>query len=110
MLYGYLEEIHQIDQGALNSVAQDIIEEQGGPMEDPSATLPPLDTPSQLISPEPAADNGGKDHAAPTSETDNRLASMEQSMSSLTDAVRQELQLLRQALLNQKDPDDDPEI
>lgn len=110
MLYGYLEEIHQIDQGALNSVAEDIIEEQGGPMEDTGATLPPLDTPSPLILPEPAADSGATDHAAPASETDHRLASMEQSMSSLTDAVRQELQLLRQALLNQKAPDDDTEI
>jgi len=109
LLYGYLEEIHHIDQAALNSVAQDIIEEQGGPVEDSSATLPPLDAPSPLTLPETTAISGETDHAGSPPETDQRLASMEQSMSSLTDAVRQELQLLRRALLNQKDPDDDPE-
>jgi general secretion pathway protein A len=110
LLYGYLEEIHRIDQAALNSVAQDIIEEQGGPVEDTSATLPPLDAPSPLALPETTAISGETEHAGSSPETDERLASMEQSMSSLTDAVRQELQLLRQALLNQKDPDDDTEI
>jgi putative secretion ATPase (PEP-CTERM system associated) len=116
LLYGYLEEVHAIDREALNSVANDIIEEQGGvsdvdpmpmiaPPEEPSLqiesdTVAPPSPPPPPVSPTPAPSKA-KD------EPDNRLAAVEQSMSDLTGAVREELALLRKALLNQKDPDDD---
>lgn len=109
LLYGYLEELHRIDPVVLNSVAQDIIEEQGGPVDDTGASLPPLDTPGQLSSSDSLAPGIAPVHAPASSDTDERLASMEQSMSSLTESVRNELMLLRQALLNQKDPEDDSE-
>ena len=53
--------------------------------------------------PSPVARSPGK----PDKEADGRLAAVEQSMTDLTGAVREELTLLRQALLNQKDPDDE---
>ena len=109
LLYGYLEEIHQIDEVALNSVAQDIIEEQGGPIDEVASSPPPLDPQAQLASPASVRAPASQGAASPesSSDTDDRLASVEQSMSDLNDSVRQELVLLRQALLNQKDPDDE---
>jgi general secretion pathway protein A len=111
LLYGYLEEIHQIDRAGLNSVANDILEEQGGPVDEGPMTPAPFeysiesepeDAPSRQIAPAPAA------QAKPAAGAeDKRLAAVEQSMTDLTGAVREELALLRKALLNQKDADED---
>ena len=92
---------------ALTSVAQDIIEEQGGPVDESADALPPLDSQIHLAAPGRAPANGDTASLESPSKADDRLASMEQSMSDLTDSVRQELVLLRHALLNQKDPDDE---
>ena len=110
LLYGYLEEIHAIDREGLRSVANDIIEEQGGPADADSMELPPLEIPPQLELDEPAEPQPAptkRRSSKPPPESDGRLAAVEQSMTDLTGAVREELALLRKALLNQKDPDDD---
>ena len=110
LLYGYLEEIHAIDREGLRSVANDIIEEQGGSADSDLMELPPLEISPQLALDEPAETQGvstTQPSKKPSSESDGRLAAVEQSMTDLTGAVREELALLRKALLNQKDPDDD---
>ncbi len=109
LLYGYLEEVHEINQHCLNSVASDIIEEQGGPA-DESITLPPLDVSPQIASDELKVEPRAAPvppKSTPPAEADNRLAAVEQSMTDLTGAVREELALLRKALLNQKDLGED---
>ena len=111
LLYGYLEEIHEINRECLNSVANDIIEEQGGPDEPESVSLPPLEPSPQIglesdEAPSPATVTP-KPSRRPAAGADKRLSAVEQSMTDLTGAVREELSLLRKALLNQKDPDDD---
>ncbi len=75
-------------------------EEPSLQIESDTAAAPPPPPPPPPVSPTPAPSKA-KD------EPDNRLAAVEQSMSDLTGAVREELALLRKALLNQKDPDDD---
>jgi len=109
LLYGYLEETHEINRDGLNSVANDIIEEQGGGVDDEPIRPPSLDTPSdfELEAPEPPQIESATPAESVDRDSDKRLAAMEQSMSNLTGAVREELALLRKALLNQKDPDED---
>jgi len=116
LLYGYLEEIHEINREGLNSVANDIIEEQGGVSDvDPMPMIAPPEEPSLQIEsdtaaappPPPAPVSPTPAPSKPKDAPDNRLAAVEQSMTDLTGAVREELALLRKALLNQKDPDDD---
>jgi hypothetical protein len=78
--------------------------------------MPPLGSieetepePVALSAPKSKKPTGGSPRTKPVEEgeDDSRLAAVEQSMTDLTDAVRQELSLLRQALLNQKDHDED---
>ena len=114
LLYGYLEEVHEIDREALSSVANDIIEEQGGVSDvDPMPMIAPPEEPSLQIEsdtaapPSPPPVSPTPAPSKPKNAPDNRLAAVEQSMTDLTGAVREELALLRKALLNQKDPDDD---
>ncbi len=111
MLYGYLEEIHEINRDGLNSVANDIIEEQGSPVDSDHMELPPLEISPQIDSDEQPAGTQSmstpRPSSTPSTESDSRLAAVEQSMADLTGAVREELTLLRKALLNQRDPDDD---
>jgi general secretion pathway protein A len=110
MLYGYLEELHEINREGLTSVANDIIEEQGGPADNEPMSLPPLEISPQIESDELADEPPAsvpRSATRPPAEADNRLAAVEQSMTDLTGAVREELALLRKALLNQKDPDDE---
>ena len=81
---------------ALETVAGDIVEEQGlGPeperLPDPGlGSLPP-----------PPAASGELDRR---DTEDNRLAAVEQSVSSLADALREELALLRQTLTERDKP------
>jgi putative secretion ATPase (PEP-CTERM system associated) len=110
MLYGYLEELHELNGGSLKSVANDIIEEQGGSADSDLMELAPLEVSPQLeldepleTLPRPTAQPSSK----PSTEADGRLAAVEQSMTDLTGAVREELTLLRKALLDQKDPGED---
>ncbi len=71
-------------------------EEPSLQIESDTAAAPP----PPPVSPTPAP-------SKPKDAPGNRLAAVEQSMTDLTGAVREELALLRKALLNQKDPDDD---
>ena len=110
-LYGHLEELHKINGESLEAVRADIMEEQAAR---------PSPTRSQCRGDHFRAgrlvDHGagerpssGVDGAMPgQTGTDERLTAVESSMASLTDAVLQELSLLRQALL-QSSQDKDPE-
>ena len=93
LLFAYLEELRDIGPDALAEVARDIAEEQGGttgPHNRPVSSHP---RPTEQLS---EIDRGGG-----TADTRERLRTMESNMASLTDAVREELSLLRQALLEQ---------
>jgi len=110
LLYGYLEETHEISREGLNSVANDIIEEQGGgAIDEEPMSLAPTDLSSDFeLEESPPLQIAPAQPTKPANgESDQRLAAMEQSMSDLTGAVRDELALLRKAHLNQKDPDED---
>ena len=50
LLYGYLEEVHEIDREALHSVANDVIEEQGGVSDVEPISLPPEEPSPQIES------------------------------------------------------------
>jgi putative secretion ATPase (PEP-CTERM system associated) len=106
LLYGYLEELKAIDVAAFDAVASDIVEEHGGGDIGPEpAPLAPA--PGSTIEYQPAR------RAAPaTPADDTRLSAVETSVASLTEAVREELHLLRKALLEgagarRTKPDDD---
>ena len=108
LLFGYLEELHELDMEALSSVAHDIIEEQMGPSPHEDDGLPSLESlvggqsGDALPSP-PRESSRPKTRIEADPESSQRLAAMEQSMSDLTNAVRQELSLLREALLQKKE-------
>ena len=107
LLYGYLEELHEIDQPALNAVASDIIEEQGG---GPSTALaggapaPSLQAPEFNEAAPLASDTELPEPAVPAN--DERLAAVENSVASLAGALKEELSLLREALLARQKGDD----
>ena len=110
LLYGYLEEVHEINREVLKSVANDIIEEQGGFSDVEPMIMPPEELSPQIESDTAATPPSISPIPAPSKSednSDNRIAAVEQSMTDLTGAVREELALLRKALLNQTDPDDD---
>ena len=100
MLYGYLEGLHVIDSRAVESVTADIIEEQGGGDDDVAEGAPEVLGPAARETP------------AGTPADDGRLSAVEESVTSLADALKQEMGLLREALLSQastrrREPDDD---
>ncbi len=109
LLYGYLQKIHQIKRDVLDSVVNEIINEQGEP------TNP---IPSERLSLESLPKSGSQAFRDLLSESaklpssqvsndaDTRLAAVEQSMEDLTRAVREQLALLREALLRQRDTDE----
>ena len=113
LLYGYLEEIHEISRDALDSVANDIIEEQGGLSDVDVVGFSPEEPPLQIepdsTTPQSSTRSGVQGGASRNSgkEANDRLAAVEQSMTDLTGAVREELALLRKALLNQRDSNED---
>lgn len=122
LLYGYLEELHEINRVALDSVVNDIIDEQGDPTNSiPMDTSIPelsfqiepqgsVDIPSEpLLRPSspPPAKSSRQPSSQSSDDSESRLAAVEQSMTDLTGAVREELALLRKALLAQRDTSDD---
>ena len=126
LLYGYLEELHEINRVALDSVVNDIIDEQGDPTNSiPLDTSVPelsfqiepqgsVDIPSEpLLRPSspppssPPAKSSSQPSSQSSDDSESRLAAVEQSMTDLTGAVREELALLRKALLAQRDASDD---
>lgn len=97
LLFGSLEELSVIGPEALETVAGDIVEEQGlGDEPEPvqSASLGSLPTPEVPATAVRSNGNG----------EDGRLAAVEQSVSTLADAVREELSLLRQTLIERDKP------
>ena len=109
LLFGCLEELHTLDGDALRSVARDIVEEHGGGIEDEPKMAPP--DPSSVVGimegggqpgggngalPPAGAGNGAADHMR---NQDDRLKSMENSMAELTNAMKDELSLLREAMV-----------
>jgi general secretion pathway protein A len=111
LLFGYLEELHHIGSEAIKAVTDEISEEQGGPDDAP---LPPAVPAPRLVSPASRsagqADkprNGGqapaKPAAAPEEEADpDRMAAVEKSVVDLASTLREELSLLRRALLDKE--------
>jgi len=96
LLFGSLEQLSHLDAAALETVAQDMLEEQGlGPDPVPEPAPEPV---VRAISPSP-----GEVDTAPPAES-QRLAAVEQSVTTLADAVREELALLRQTLLEREKP------
>ena len=95
LLFAYLEELHEIGPDALAEVARDIAEEQGGSTG--PQTKPTTARQGSSRESAPPAEQGNGD-----AQTEDRLNAMENNMASFTDAVREELSLLRQALLEQK--------
>jgi len=111
LLYGCLEELHTLDRTALEAVSHDIVEEQGGGA-DEDARLEGGPGPGELRPPPPrlegsngarpqGAGNGAQGHGGADSahRQEERLKSVEHSMIELTSAMREELSLLRQAML-----------
>ncbi len=107
LLYGCLEELHTLDSEALAAVAADIVEEQGASTASRAALAhlrgeePPQSSPERVEYSE-----GGltmkmnvaqKTSAGPD---DTRLAAVETNMAALTEAFRQELSSLRDAILD----------
>jgi putative secretion ATPase (PEP-CTERM system associated) len=90
LLYAFLEGLHRIDEAAVKSVTADIIEEHGGVDEDVAEGAPELALPytDSLATP-----------AAPAA--DGRLAAVESSVASLASALKEEMGLLRETLLEQ---------
>lgn len=100
LLFAYLEEKHQIDEDMVRTVAKDIIEEQGGELENTGSIL-------RLSIPEVGDDEPGDlQHGAGRRDAlslnqEKRLGAVEESVTALTEAMRQELSMLRQALAQQ---------
>ena len=112
LLYGCLEELHEIDREAVSAVTQDILEEQGGAELDEVAGSNGGDTP-----PEPLRSSGvtggfrdfhmggGPSSLANPDEARRhaeRLASVEHSMVALANIMREELSQLRKELKSQR--------
>ena len=90
LLFAYLEELHEIGPEALREVAKDIVEEQGGS----------TDIHAKPVRGSPVSSSSDADlEEGQGQETRQRLTAVESSMASLTDAVREELAMLREALL-----------
>ncbi|MFT5392960.1 MAG: general secretion pathway protein A [Gammaproteobacteria bacterium] len=97
LLFGSLEELKVLGADALQTVAGDIMEEQGlGPEPDPV----PMSVPG-VLAPLPIEPNAA---TAANGQGDQRLAAVESSVSNLADAVREELALLRQTLADRDKP------
>ncbi|MCH9671999.1 MAG: ATPase, partial [Gammaproteobacteria bacterium] len=90
LLYGCLEEELTIDRSSLDAVCSDIINEQGGPEVDGSQ-------PSMVDA--TATFGNGVDANGQEPKAPDRLAAVESSVTTLADAVREEMTLLRKAIL-----------
>jgi hypothetical protein len=89
LLYGYLEGLHEISELALGAVTADIVEEHGGLEDDRSLAVPegaPALAPTNVPEIAPPADA-------------NRLSAVEDSVASLASTLKEEMALLRKALI-----------
>jgi len=99
LLFGFLEELHQIGREAVGSVTSDVLEEQGGPI----GEVEPMPV-QESSTPAPKASKRSKTPAAanPDNGAGERMAAVEESMVSLTNVMREEMALLRKALVGKK--------
>ena len=110
LLFGCLEELHTIDRDALKSVAQDIVEEQGGADEidpvigspDPTNAVPMLEPVPSADANTPVSGNGTVDQLR---QQDDRMKSMESTMAELASVMKDELTLLRKTMQQAVNPD-----
>jgi len=100
-LYAHLEELHRINRAALEAVTRELVEEQGG---GDSGEYALASLREQAPAPSPGTSRRARSAAPRGSDTDRRLEAMETSMASLTGAMREELALLRKALMGQIQP------
>ena len=117
LLYGSLEELHTIDRDAVHAVSEDIVEERGGPLLKPAHTdgianqsrlttsnSQPIALPDDSVSQSRTYSNHlPKQNSTVEAKSDDRPVAVESSMESLASALREELALLRQALLDRKE-------
>ena len=94
LLFGCLEELHVIDIDAFRSVTRDIREEHGESTQDVALQVNVTDNSKQI------GKSGDR-----TGDSDDRIIAMEKSVASLAEAMRDELSMLRQALLEQNKKD-----
>jgi general secretion pathway protein A len=97
LLYGYLEGLHEIDDKALESVTEDIVEEHGGADDDISGVVPE-GAPELRV---PSSRAGGANAYGAGSGEAKRLSAVEESVSSLASTLQKEMALLREVLLEQ---------
>lgn len=117
LLYGSLEELHTIDRDAVYAVSEDIVEERGGPLLKPvhpdgiadqsqltTSISRPIALPDDSVSQARTYSNHlPQQNSVAEAQPDDRLTAVESSMDSLASALREELALLRQALLERKE-------
>ena len=115
LLFGCLEELHTIDAEALRSVAHDIAEEHGTADEveadevkaDPSLVTRRGAAMSSAPSPAPALSTVTAENERHNDQQEERMKSMETSMMALASVMKEELSLLRKAMVDGKDGKDD---
>ena len=104
LLFGFLEELNAIGGEEFDAVARDLIEEQGGGVDEAHQEAPPLaepvPAPAPAIESAPAAE--GPAVQEPGRPEDQRLAAVENSVATLADAIREELSSLRKVLLEER--------
>lgn len=117
MLYGSLEEIHEISGETVNSVTRDIIEEQGSPGGDVPAISGHFDAaklgyrgtthdsrPAGAVPHLPMTDSDGTHSQRDPQSSLTRLTAVEQSMAALTRVLREEMFELRSTLSSGQQP------
>jgi general secretion pathway protein A len=115
LLYGYLEERHGLDGEALRAVSHDITEEGSGPVSQPLDgdahqgwdPLPGAGRESSQEAPMLAHQRAGAGAEPPSGE--DRLGRLEQSVAALAEAVREEVALLRELVIQTRNNGRDDE-
>lgn len=101
LLFGSIEELHHITLDSFRSVTRDILEEQGattGELRSHDTGVPEEPArPARTRAATPSADVSGAN--------EDRLVAMETSVASLAESMREEMTLLREALLQRKRED-----
>jgi general secretion pathway protein A len=112
MLFGCLEELHHITFESFRAVRHDLMEEQGATTQElsqgahepsPSTQRAAQASDSDRLSKRSEAAGGG------SSSEDERISAMERSVASLAETMRDELSLLRNALVERGDERNDNE-
>jgi type II secretory pathway predicted ATPase ExeA len=106
MLYGYLEELHELTSAAVDAVAKEINEE----------TVQPAAITNRAARTRAARIVGGQNQSAPvgspliSADVEARLADMEEKIESLSNTLKKERKLLRKAILMSLELEDEDGI